>query len=144
MKVTDLETDRIQSLLKQSGIESQDLLDDVLDHICTAIEHSPGTDFEQALHEALTQFGGLPELRRLQTRLDIALGHRRHIKKKVAVYRSAYFTISLFLCATGFVIMHWPYSRIIGLASAACFWLFFIPCFIAWQRSRLDRKRLLL
>ena len=48
------------------GIKSDDLKEDLLDHICTEIENSSQTDFSIAYQKAIKKFGGYNSLERLQ------------------------------------------------------------------------------
>ncbi|RYE56691.1 MAG: hypothetical protein EOP48_07430 [Sphingobacteriales bacterium] len=130
MKLSDEQIDFISRLLSDSAMVSPRLCEDVLDHICTDIEHAETTVFEQALNDALERFGGIPELQKLQIRTDIALNHRANMKRKVLVYRSGYIGALLATTGVAFVLMKWPYSNLILIIAAACVAFFFLPSFL--------------
>jgi hypothetical protein len=77
----------INNSLKFSGISSDVLREDLLDHICTDIENNSNNNFGDAYTQAITKFGGNYNLKQLQ-RLDFIEANSKQIinRQKVIIY----------------------------------------------------------
>ncbi|WP_240732473.1 hypothetical protein [Flavobacterium alkalisoli] len=112
MRLTEQEIDFISDNLKLYGLTSEELHNDVLDHICTYIENREFDDFDTAHKKAIKNFGGYSEIRALQRNAYLETMFRKNMKREKAVAISGFTSSSLICIGMLFKFMHWPFASI--------------------------------
>lgn len=117
MILTDNQIKSISCDLDVLGIKSNELKDDILDHICADIEATDGHDFNNAYNTIIKKFGGEQAIEQIQKDTDYLLNYKRSIRLKRAVYIAGF--IVSFLMSTGimFKVMQWPFAGMILLTA---------------------------
>lgn len=113
MIVTDAQIEYIDRNLEFYGISSQELRNDVLDHICTHIESGDFDNFEIAYKDALQKFGGYRAMSNLERDRYMLVTFRKNLRRQKLIYALAFITVFTLLLGTLFKIMHWPYASIL-------------------------------
>ena len=129
MILTDNQIDRISCDLDVLGIKSNELKDDILDHICTDIEAVEGNNFKNAYNTVIKKFGGEQAIEQIQRDTDYLLNYKRTIRLKRSVYIIGF--ITSFLMSTGIMlkVMNWPYAGMILLSAFALLNFVLLPIF---------------
>lgn len=111
MELTAEQIAFIKADIANKGVSLEELSDSLLDHICCTIENNPGSDFQEAYHEALAKFG-IDGLQKIQEETVYLLIHKKQIIMKKTMFILGY--VALFLSTTGllFKIQHWPGASI--------------------------------
>lgn len=110
MKLTDKQIDFISNNISFYGVHSNELKEDLLDHICTAIENSNSNDFETTYKKVIQQFGGYASITQTQEETQFQLHTRKAIRYKKALFFTGYITTSILSLGLLFKFMHWPYA----------------------------------
>lgn len=133
MILTDNQIDSISLDLESLGIKSNELKDDILDHICSDIESREDTNFEDAYQNVIKKFGGEKAIEKIQKDTNFLLDYKRSVRLKQAVYISGF--IVSFLMSTGimFKIMQWPFAGIILFSAFMLLNFILLPIFF-YQR----------
>lgn len=101
----------IENSLTLYGIESTDLREDLVDHICTYIEHQESEDFNTLYQQALQKFGGYANFKNLQ----IETNYQKFAKQITTINKLKFsfgFIVILFLViGLVFQMMQWPYAN---------------------------------
>ncbi|WP_456438646.1 hypothetical protein [Psychroserpens sp.] len=111
MILSDQQIEFIEKNLKLYGVNSKDLREDLLDHICTYIEANDSSDFDFLYQEALQKFGGYASFQNLQ----LETNYQKFAKEIITINKVKFsfgFLVILFL-VTGLVfqMMQWPYAN---------------------------------
>ncbi len=114
--LTETQIEQIAKILAACGHEPGALADDLLDHICSVVEHSAG-DFDTALENAIARFGGTDALSFLKIQTRIALQHRRKVWLSRLVHRFKYGFATFLVVAAMFKLMHWPGANVLLLSA---------------------------
>lgn len=113
MIVTDEQIEYIARNLEFYGISSEELRNDVLDHICTHIESGNFDNFEIAYKDALQKFGGYSAMSTLERDRYMLVTFKKNLRRQKLIYTLAFITAFTLLLGTLFKIMHWPYASIL-------------------------------
>ncbi|MDG1332722.1 MAG: hypothetical protein P8P74_10350 [Crocinitomicaceae bacterium] len=113
------------------GIESEDLKDNLLDHICCIVENEMNTedDFYEFYERILPRFF-TDELREIQEETDKLLTFKDYYAMKNTLVKSGLISSGLTLLGILFKIMHWPGASMMLVLGVAIFGLLFIPLMI--------------
>jgi len=141
MTLTDEQIEYIDTNLKFYGVASEELRNDLLDHICTYIEENDFPDFETAYREAFQKFGGYAAMGSIQRETYLQVTFRKVMQQKKALYISVLVAVSLFLTAALFKIFHWPGAMIMIFLSFATTILCIMPIYL-YQRYKTAEKKL--
>ncbi|MGB6267667.1 MAG: hypothetical protein WBF67_01545 [Olleya sp.] len=112
MQLQEKHIDFIESSLTLYGIKSEDLKEDLVDHICTYIESQDSNNFETLYQEALQKFGGYASFQNLQLETNL----QKFAKESIVINKLKVglggVMIILLVMGLLFKIMHWPYANI--------------------------------
>ncbi len=118
----------VKKQVEQSGIESEMLRDDVLDHLCCVIEIklSQGKDFDQALQEAVYELApeGLIEIQRETVFL---LNSTKIIRMKKVLYSIGALSVMSFVLGWTFGMLHWLGARELSIGGFLGFVFLYVP-----------------
>lgn len=108
MRLTDQHIDYISTNLELYGLKNKDLKEDIIDHICTFIEKSEDTNFENAYKAAIQKFGGYLSINQIQqeTKLQLYFKSGKNRNKLSSIIH----LITSIIIATGslFKVLNWP------------------------------------
>ncbi|WCO01845.1 hypothetical protein [Psychroserpens ponticola] len=111
MILSDKQIEFIERNLKLYGVKSEDLREDLLDHICTYIESKGSGDFDSLFQEALQKFGGYASFQNLQ----LETNYQKFAKQIITINKLKFsfgFLVILFLVTSlVFQMMNWPYAN---------------------------------
>ncbi|WP_178986540.1 hypothetical protein [Winogradskyella helgolandensis] len=127
MEVTEKHITFIDNSLSLYGVESKDLKEDLLDHICTYIENQDSDDFNMLYQQALQKFGGYASFQNLQ----LETNHQKLAKQIITVnklkFSLGFLVIVLSVVSLVFQMMQWPYANAWLLAAILISVLFILP-----------------
>lgn len=129
--LSDIEVDFILSDLKSKGIVSEDLRDNLLDHICCIIEEEmeENANFYEYYKGILPRFFKI-ELSEIQIETDNLLKFKNfYIMKKIMNYSGA-ITAGLTILGALFKSMHWPGAGLFIILGGFFFSIIFMPLLI--------------
>ena len=131
VSVSDKQIDFILSDIVAHGIETEDLKDNLLDHICCIVENemNTGDDFYEFYERILPRFF-TDELREIQEETDKLLTFKDYYAMKNTLVKSGLVSTTLTLLGVLFKIMHWPGASMMLVLGVAIFGLLFIPLLI--------------
>ncbi|EDP96312.1 hypothetical protein U8527_09375 [Kordia algicida OT-1] len=137
MKLTDAHIEFISNSLEFHGLQSESIKEDILDHICTTIEASQHTNFEQAYEEAIQKLGGYYNIKQLQTETKQLLHAKTMLKTKKGLFVSSLAMTVVFSVGLIFKMFHWPYANMMLLVGFSVLILIYFPLFFyaKYQRS---------
>lgn len=141
MTLTEQQIEYIATNLKFYGIASEELRNDVLDHVCTYIEEGSFTDFEEAYKEALQKFGGYAAMGNLQRETYLQVTFRQAMQRKKVLYITALIASALFLTGSLFKLFHWPGAMIMLFFSFVTIILIVLPLYF-YQRFKSKENKL--
>lgn len=128
MKLSAEQIATVKKQVEQSGIESEMLRDDVLDHLCCVIEIklSQGKDFDQALPEAMYELApaGLIEIQRETVFL---LNSTKIIRMKKVLYSIGALSVMSFVLGWTFGMLHWLGARELSIGGFLGFVFLYVP-----------------
>ncbi len=133
MNLTEEQIDFISNSLSFNGINSESLKEDILDHICTAIEAEEFEDFVTTYQKVIQRFGGYQNMKQIQKDTNYVIYAKKMLKARRAFYVSIYAMAAIFMMGSLFKIMHWPFANYMLSASVITLLLFCIPLF-AYER----------
>lgn len=127
MQITDQHIEFILEDLNKRGVKLNNLVDNLLDHICCAIEAHPGSDFNTAYTEVIHSFGE-QGLLKIQNEI-ILLTIKKEEKMKKTMYVIGF--MATFLTTTGllFKLQHWPGASIMLILGVMLINLGFLPMY---------------
>lgn len=135
MEITENQLAFIREDIRNKGITLDSLADNLVDHICCALESHPFSDFSAAYSEVISRFGneGLAEIE-LQTRLFLTIKKEAQMKK--GMYLIGF--IALFLSTTGllFKLQQWPGASILLVTGVLLINFGFLPLFFMDRYKR--------
>lgn len=140
MTLTEKQIDYIANSLEFYGMASEDLRNDVLDHICTYIEEGDFSDFDDAYRQAVAKFGGQYAFGSLQRETFLMTGLKGILRLRIALYASAFAGIVPVLTGMLFKIMHWPFASILLCVGVMVIALVFLPLFFYTRYKEHHRK----
>ena len=137
MTLTDSQIEFIENNLKLYGIKTNELREDLLDHICTYIETNDSQDFDTLYQKALQKFGGYASFQNLQRET-----HLQKFAKDLVTLNKLKFTIGciviiLLVVSLLFNVMHWPYANVmlIGAVLVSAFVILPIHFYSKYKKS---------
>lgn len=131
VSVSAKQIDFILDDIEAHGIKTEDLKDNLLDHICCIVENEMNTkdDFYEFYERILPRFF-TDELREIQEETDKLLTFKDYYAMKNTLVKSGLISTALTLLGVLFKIMHWPGASIMLVLGVAIFGLLFIPLMI--------------
>ena len=108
MTLNDEHYSFIDKSLKLYGVQSDELRQDLVDHISTYIENHEGDNFETLFEQALQKFEGYANFKHLQLETQLQKFASGRLRSKAWLYSLSCIAISLTLLGGLFKIMHWP------------------------------------
>ncbi|MFK7785960.1 MAG: hypothetical protein AB8B56_12630 [Crocinitomicaceae bacterium] len=131
VSVSEQQLDFILDNIVARGIETEDLKDNLLDHICCIVENemNTGDDFYEFYERILPRFF-TDELREIQEETDKLLTFNDYYAMKNTLVKSGLISTGLTLLGVLFKIMHWPGASMMLVLGVAIFGLLFIPLMI--------------
>ncbi len=135
MEITESQLAFIREDIRNKGITLDSLADNLVDHICCALESHPISDFSVAYPEVISRFGneGLAEIE-LQTRLLFTIKKEAQMKK--GMYLIGF--VALFLSTSGllFKLQQWPGASILLVTGVLLINFGFLPLFLMDRYKR--------
>ncbi len=143
-ELTENQVALIDAYIKENGVAQHALQEDLLDHLCTSIEHriQQGESFEEAFQYTLNLFGP-GGLKQVQTETFKLLTEMNAIMKKVT-FGFGLTSTFLLLAGTIFKLMHWPGANIMVLLGTAILVLFYLPMILTHKVKESPRDEALL
>lgn len=140
MSLTEEQIEYIATNLEFYGISSNELKEDLLDHICTHIETSNQTDFDTAYNEALHKFGGYAGMHKVDRDTYLMVTFKSNLRRQKVVYTLGFISTFTMVLGLLFKIMHWPGASIILFSGFLVLLFGYIPLYF-YQRYKLFQKR---
>jgi len=138
-QLNDLQIAFINEEIRARGVYLDDLQEDLLDHICTAIESriDERETFESAFHQTLRLFGP-GGLMQVQEQTLLLLTQMNETMKKLSM-GFGLASAALLLAGMFFKIMHWPGGGIMLVSGNFFLVLFYLP-FILVHKLRESKR----
>jgi len=130
MNITDQQIDYISINLTVNGVTSTELKEDIIDHICSAIEADNSQDFETLYKKVIAEFGGYGKMKQIQKEAKYTIRAKKMLKTRKASFVITFSMLALLLIGTLFKIMHWPLANIFCVVSIGALILISLPLFI--------------
>ena len=143
MILTDQQIEYISNNLKFYGIKSDELRNDVLDHICTFIENETFEDFETAYKEAIKNFGGYNEMRMMETETYLLTSFRKNMFRRRLLYIFGFLSLNSVFSGMLFKLMHWPGASIILFSGFLLLIFIFLPIAFYHKYKTVYQKEIL-
>ncbi len=140
MILTDEQIDYISASLEFHGITTEELRNDLLDHICTYIETTNCIDFETAYKEALMKFGGYSGMGKLERDTYHLVTFKSSIRRQKFVYIFGFLASFIMILGVLFKIMHWPWASIILFSGFLLLLFGYLPLYF-YQRYKLFYRK---
>jgi len=128
--LTEKNISEITTLIKAKGVEMEELLYDLVDHVCCMVEEKmeQGKNYANALDETMNSFGN-KGIRNIQEETTYLL------TKNILVMRKTMHIIGitsavLLLLGSIFKIQHWPGAAVMYVLGAASLCLVFMPLYL--------------
>ncbi len=129
-QLTEKHISEITTLIKAKGVEMEELLYDLVDHVCCMIEEKmeQGKNYPSALDETMSSFGN-KGIRNIQEETTYLL------TKNILVMRKTMHIIGItsaimLLLGSIFKIQHWPGAGVMYVLGAASLCLIFMPLYL--------------
>lgn len=129
--LTEKHISEITTLIRAKGVEMEELLYDLVDHVCCMIEDKmeQGKNYASALDETMSSFGN-KGIRNIQEETTYLL------TKNILVMRKTMHIIGItsaimLLLGSIFKIQHWPGAAVMYVLGAATLCLVFMPLYLA-------------
>ena len=113
MILTNEQIAYIETNLKFYGIASEELRNDLLDHICAYIEENEFPDFETAYKEALQKFGGYVAMESLQREINLQVTVKKIIRHKKMLYSFSFISALLFFSGLFLKMFYWRGANVL-------------------------------
>uniref|UniRef100_UPI00404B3676 hypothetical protein n=1 Tax=Flavobacterium sp. TaxID=239 RepID=UPI00404B3676 len=143
MELSEQQIDYIETNLEFYGIKDSQLKEDFLDHICSSIENSNGTDFETAYSQAISKLGGYATMQLLQQDKNEKLLIKSFINRTRNVYLTCAINAIILLIGFVFFMYQWPYSGVLILIGFSQLIIITIP-FILYDKFKRQSQKILL
>jgi hypothetical protein len=140
MILTDEQIEYIDTNLKLYGIASEELRNDVLDHMCTYMEENDFPDFDTAYQEALQKFGGYAAMGNLQKETYLQVTVKRVLQQKKILYICTLTATMLSLTGLLFKVFHWPGAMVLLFLGIAAIILIVLPLYFYQQYRNAENK----
>ena len=142
MNLTDKQIDYIATTLEFYGINSDELKEDLLDHICTHIESSNYTDFDTAYNEAILKFGGYSAMGKIERDTYLMVTFKKNLRRQKLVYIFGFISMFALLLGMLFKIMHWPGASIMLLIGFIVSLFGYLPLYFYQRYKVFYRKQI--
>lgn len=128
--LTEKHISEITTLIRAKGVEMEELLYDLVDHVCCMVEEKmeQGENYTSALEKSMSSFGnnGIRDIQEETTYL---------LTKNILVMRKTMHTIGissalLLLLGSIFKIQHWPGAGLMYVMGGGLLCFFFMPLFL--------------
>lgn len=129
MTLTEEQIDYIATNLEFYGVASEELRNDLLDHICTHIEQGQNDDFETAYSEAMQKFGGHHAMGTLQRDTYLLTTFKKSMRRQKLVYIFGFIAFFVMTVGAIFKWLHWPGANIIAVCGMTLLMLFYLPLY---------------
>lgn len=133
MELNETQVELVSAYIRQNGVAYEGLHDDLLDHICTAIENrmQQGDSFEDAFLHTVRLFGpgGLMQVQQDTFQLLTEI----HPTMKKVTFGFGLTSTFLLLAGTIFKLMHWPGANIMVLLGSALLVLAYLPLILRFK-----------
>lgn len=140
MILTEQQIGYISTNLEFYGIASEDLRNDMLDHICTYIEEGNFADFDTAYASAIAKFGGYAGMGSLQRETTLQVSVPKYLKRKKVFFITGFVASTLATIGFLFKVMHWPGASIMLILGLATFIFAVIPLWFYQKYKSEERK----
>jgi len=134
-ELNEQQIELISAYIRQHGVAQDELHDDILDHVCTSIEHlmDGGDSFEKAFEKTIKLFGP-GGLKQVQQQTFELLTEMNETMKKVA-FAFGLTSAILLLAGTSFKLMHWPGAGVMVVIGSALLVLAYLPMLL-WHKLK--------
>ena len=133
MELNETQIELISAYIQQNGVAQAELHDDLLDHICTAIENriQQGDSFEDAFLHTVRLFGpgGLMQVQ--QDTFQLLTEINATMKKVTFTFGLT--STFLLLAGTIFKLMHWPGASIMIVLGSGLLVLAYLPLILHYK-----------
>lgn len=111
MELSEKHITFIENNLTLYGVKNKDLREDLLDHICTYIEHQNSDDFNALYQQALQKFGGYSSFQNLQLETNYQKFAKQIMTFNKLKFSAGFMVILLLVVSLVFQMMQWPYAN---------------------------------
>ncbi|MBL7892582.1 MAG: hypothetical protein JNL63_08125 [Bacteroidia bacterium] len=128
--------------IRASGIEMDDLQQNLLDHVCCIIEHEleENGDFERFYFSTIKTFYK-KELKEIETETQNLLTFKNYYAMKKAMITSGTISAAAFIIGSFLKIMHWPGAIVFLGLGFITFSLIFLPLIFLLKVGEINTKR---
>jgi hypothetical protein len=134
-ELSEAQIELISAYIRQHGIASDSLYDDLLDHVCTSIEHlmDDGASFEEAFTKTIKLFGpgGLKQVQQLT--FELLTEMNEHMKK--VAFSFGLTSAILLLAGTIFKLLHLQGASVMIVLGGALLSLGYLPMLL-WHKIK--------
>ncbi len=133
--------------IRRSGIETEELQLNLLDHICCIVEAEllPNHSFEECYLSVKPRFFKR-ELYEIQEETNLLLTFKHYYAMKKVMLISGTFSAVGFIIGSFFKLMHWPGAGAMLMLAVFCMSVLFLPllCVLKIQESATTRNKLII
>jgi hypothetical protein len=129
MILTDENIAYISKNLGLYGLKNQELKEDILDHICTYIENTEASDFEEVYQAAIQKFGGYLHINHIQTETNVQLYFKSVKNRSRLLFILGFLNALLIATGSFFKVMQWPFAGKILTLGFALLIILTLPIF---------------
>lgn len=128
MKITDGQLAHIRADVQKRGIQMQSLAEDLVDHICCAIEEMEEGEFDQIYRAVIESFGDEGLYKIEETTIQL-LTFKKEKNMKKAMYLIGF--VATFLSSSGilFKTLHWPGANMLLVVGIVMINIGFLPLY---------------
>ncbi|MEQ1732075.1 MAG: hypothetical protein ABL940_00290 [Bacteroidia bacterium] len=133
--------------IRRSGIETEELQLNLLDHICCIVEDEllPNHSFEECYQSVMPRFFKR-ELYEIQEETNLLLTFKHYYAMKKVMLISGTFSAVGFIIGSFFKLMHWPGAGAMLMLAVFCMSVLFLPllCVLKIQEAATTRNKLII
>jgi hypothetical protein len=126
----------VRNRIQREGIHGAELLDDMVDHICCAIEREMdrGSGFESAFSRVFSEFSPAGGLGELQAEIDYLFNYKMYVMKKITLILACAVTMFFFLSTliNGIGLLQqyeWSFMPYLAMINQYAIGLFVLPAY---------------
>ena len=142
MSLTEEQIEYIATNLQFYGVNSEELREDLLDHICTHIESGNHSDFDTAYDEAILKFGGYSAMGKIERDTYLMVTLKKNLRRQKVVYLFGFISTFTLLLGTLFKIMHWPWASILLFIGFFVLFFGYLPLYFYQRYKVFYRKQI--
>jgi hypothetical protein len=139
--LTEEQVEFIRRDIRDKGIEIKSLEDDLLDHICCAVEDkiNSNINFQDAYDSTIISFGpkGLKEV---QDEIINLLTYKNYYAMKTSINISGFSSAIILFFGSLFKLMHWPGANILLVVGISLFSFVFLPLLFILQMKETEKR----